>query len=166
MEHIKNIIAENRSVFESDSLPQGHKRRFFRKIKKKVNSKDRLLNSQSKLFIYSMAAAVALAFIIVLPLFKYNRSKSIENAIGNSYVAILNERNAVILSMIGPLDPLDRELVLNTLDQLVQEAIPFEEQLPQNMDWEQKDILAQRYYCPKIEGMEKLKEYVSQLLVL
>lgn len=171
MEEIKNTIEENRGFFESDSLPKGHKERLFKKMESKITKREGLLNSQKKLLSnkslkYYIAAAVVLAFIIISPLYKYNNSKGIEVIIGTNYVTIINEKSAVILSMIETLDPLSKEMVLNTLDQLIFEAIPFDEQLPQSIDPEQRNILEQSYYNPKLEGIEKLKGYVSQLLDL
>lgn len=168
MKDIKNIIKEERVLFESDLLPKGHKERFFQKMESEWANKE-LFNSQrkpskSRLYKYYIAAAMVLAIIIISPLFKSNSSKDTQEIIVNNYVTIINEKSAVILSMIETLDPVNKEMIISTLDQLVFEAIPFGEQLPQNIDPEQRDILEQSYYNPKIEGMEKLKGYVSQLL--
>ena len=84
---------------------------------------------------------MVLAIIIISPLFKSNSSKDTQEIIVNNYVTIINAKSAVILSMIETLDPVNKEMIISTLDQLVFEAIPFGEQLPQNIDSQQRDIL-------------------------
>lgn len=160
MEHIKNNIAEYRSLFESDLLPKGHKERFFQKMEGTSKQFYR------KPYIYYIAAVMILAFIVATPIFNFKRVSNINEIAQNNYVSIINEKNADILSMIESLDALNKELVLSTLDQLVFEAVPFKDQIPQSIGIEQRAILEQRYYNPKIEGMNQLKNYVSQLLEL
>lgn len=160
MEHIKNIIDNNRDYFESGSLPVGHKERF---LKKQRQSR---LKANAKIISYSFAAAVILALIIIPPIFRNNSTTSYGDSISNSYIAKINEESDLILSMIKFLDTSNKEIVLNTLDQLVFEAIPFEEQLPYSLSREERELLEQTYYYPKIEGLERLKGYVAQLVEL
>lgn len=176
MENIKNKIRENRSLFELDPLPKGHKERFLQKIENQESKSKRLVYKQKKelngkkehgkIIVYSLAAAVVLAFIIIPPMFNSFRSKSSLGIIETNYVAILNEKSAVISSMIETLDPINQEMVMSTLDQLVFEAIPFADQLPPSINREEKNRLEESYYYPKIEGMNRLKGYVAQLLEL
>ena len=77
---------------------------------------------------------------------------------------LLNEKSVQINLLAQKLDPNEKDMVLNTLTELITETVPFESQLPADMDESEKSQLKQQYYCPKIQGIEKLSKYVAQLI--
>ncbi|MFA7180163.1 MAG: hypothetical protein WC077_03290, partial [Bacteroidales bacterium] len=61
------------------------------------------------------------------------------------------------------LDPINKAVVNSTLDQLVNEAIPFSNQIPENIPDKQMEEVLRSYYCPKIDGLERLSQYIKNI---
>lgn len=159
MDNLKQLIEENREIFENGELPTGHKKRFLDKINRnKIIKRDSL-----RITLYLCAASVT-AFLIIAPfIIKDNTEIGCPDGLAD-YKSILKNRSSQIYLMADKLDSYNKDIVINTLDELVNEAIPFEDQLPQELDNTIRIQLSQQYYCPKIEGVEKLRGYVTELL--
>ena len=150
METINDMIKNNREMFESNQLPKGHKDRFLRKVaRKKVAAK--------REFVLKVAAAVLIFAAVSVP-WIFNGTQS------GSYLATLQKESSELYLMAEQLDPLNRDLVINTLDQLTTEAVPFADQLPDNLDRKTATRMQKEYYGPKIDGVGRLRGYVSDLL--
>jgi len=159
MDNLKQLIESNRDIFENEELPVGHKERFINKInRRKVVKRDFL-----RITLYLCAASV-IAFLILTPfILKDNSEIGCPDGIAD-YKSVLKSRSSEIYLMADRLDSHNKDIVINTLDELVSEAVPFEDQLPMELDKTTRSQLSQQYYCPKIEGVEKLRGYVAQLL--
>ncbi|HBZ26387.1 MAG TPA: hypothetical protein DEO54_09185 [Rikenellaceae bacterium] len=159
MDNLKQLIENNREIFENEELPVGHKERFLKRVlADKVVVRDYL-----RVALYLCAASVV-AFLILTP---FILKDSVENGCPDGladYKSVLKSRSSEVYLMADRLDSYNKDIVINTLDELVNEAIPFEDQLPMELDKITKSQLSQQYYCPKINGVEKLRGYVSQLL--
>ena len=150
METINDMIKNNREMFENDQLPEGHKDRFLKKVARK-----RLASKRE--FVYKVAAAFLIFAAVTLP-WVLNDTQS------GSYLATLERESSALYIMAEKLDPLNREMVISTLDQLTSEAVPFADQLPDNLDRKTTISKNKEYYGPKIDGVGKLRGYVSELL--
>ena len=155
MDNLKRIIEENRAALESEDLIHGHKERFLERYAN-INRRG---EKNREIKFYLLAAAV-ITFIIISPLkvLKQDRESI------RYYQSLLEVRGAVVYEMAGKLDSYNRDMVLNTLDELTREAIPFDSQLPDELTNRKRRELTGLYYKPKIEGIERLKGYVGELL--
>lgn len=148
MEKLENMIKDNREAFENVKLPEGHKDRFLRKVagKKRAARREMVLKIAAAFLIF---AAVSIPWI-------YNDS--------NGYLAKIERESNEVYNLAQQLDPLHKDMVINTLEQLTTEAVPFIDQLPENLDNKTVKMMKREYYGPKIEGIEKLHGYVTELL--
>lgn len=159
MDNLKQLIVKNREIFENEELPIGHKERFL----KKINRKRVIERDFFRITLYLCAASV-IAFLIIAP---FILNDNIETGCPEGladYKSVLKDRSSEIYLMADRLDSYNKDVVINTLDELVNEAVPFEDQLPLELDKITRSQLSQQYYCPKIEGVEKLRGYVAELL--
>ena len=150
METLNDMIKNNRDMFENNQLPEGHKDRFLKKVARKKFAAKRE-------FVFKVAVAVLIFAAVSVPwIFKGTQP--------GSFLATLERESSALYIMAQELDPLNRAMVINTLDQLTSEAVPFSEQLPDNLDRKTAIKMSKEYYGPKIDGVGRLRGYVSELL--
>jgi len=146
MERLREFIEINKKDFECENLPAGHKMRFY-------------IRMHSKPLTRISAAAAILILLLVTPLIY----QSYFNHNPDKYAAILKNRETQITTIALKLDDRGKEQVLNTLDQLVNDVVTIEEQLPDVVVNEKRDEIISNYYKAKIEGADKLLAYASKL---
>ncbi len=151
MEELKDIIKENPQVFEQGDLPEGHRERFLMKVAQQ--SKRPLYRR----FNYKVAAVITL-FILVTGQVLLNSFSS------KDYGRILEQQSIKVQNLAQQLDPFQRDMVQGVIDQLVMEAIPLRDQLPQELSKREVRRIKESYYTPKIEGMNQLRNYVAEML--
>ncbi len=161
MDELKNFIDINREEFEKDILPANHKERFISKLHKSMKAEARSYRIK-KVNFYLAAASVTL-FLILTPLLYLNKIHKNRTLDVTDYIGIIKDNSATVTKMAETLNPLEKEMVLNTLEELTFEAIPFDSQLSDDVKNGERGELLKMYYSPKIEGIEKLKKYVAQL---
>ena len=150
METLNDMIKNNRDMFENNQLPEGHKDRFLKKVARKKFAAKRE-------FVFKVAAAVLIFAAVSVPwIFKGTQP--------GSFLATLERESSALYIMAQELDPLNRAMVINTLDQLTSDAVLFSEQLPDNLDRKTAIKMSKEYYGPKIDGVGRLRGYVSELL--
>ncbi|MHC1778738.1 MAG: hypothetical protein AB9922_00695 [Bacteroidales bacterium] len=165
MKGLNELIEKGSDEFEGEELPSGHKERFLSKLEqsKALNNRIATSNNYKRTILY-LAAASILAFLVISPIY-FRSGESLECPDGLAdYKTLLKERSADISLMADKLDPNEKGMVMNTLNELINETVPFESQLPSEMDENEKSQLKQQYYCPKIQGVERLGKYIAQLL--
>jgi archaellum component FlaC len=112
---------------------------------------------------FYLAAASVTLFLILTPLLYLNKIHKSRTLDVTDYIGIIKDNSATVTKMAETLNPLEKEMVLNTLEELTFEAIPFDSQLSEDVKNGERGELLKMYYSPKIEGIEKLKKYVAQL---
>ena len=157
MDEFEKFIKDHREKFDLSEPFDGHQKRF--------NSKALLIRSvrAKRLRRYSLvAAAVVFAIIVVTPFLHKNMiiNRSFD---AYYYNIIIGEKERVVKKLAERLEHSERLSVLNTLEQLTGDAVPFESQIPEYLNDREKKKLMKKYYEPKIEGVEKLIEYVSEI---
>lgn len=145
MDNLKIFIDNNREEFESVTMPLGHKMRFY--IKLGIDYKK-----------YIVAAAILILAIVSPLLYQGYFSNDPER-----YKDILKERESQISVLAESMDERDKKSILTTLDQLVKEVIPLEEQLPETLQGEVKKGIITNYYKTKIAGADKLLAYAESI---
>ncbi|MFA6334862.1 MAG: hypothetical protein WCX48_04800 [Bacteroidales bacterium] len=161
MEELKNFIDNNRGDFENENLPEFHKKRFLLKLQKE-HRVERRKYATGRIRFYLAAASVTL-LLILTPLLYLNRAYTNRALDASDYIVLLEERSESITKMAEKLNPQEKNMVLCTLEQLTFEAVLFDSQLSDDVSNGERNELVKRYYSPKIEGVDKLKKYVTQL---
>ncbi|NCB19936.1 MAG: hypothetical protein EOM61_10000 [Bacteroidia bacterium] len=157
MGNIKEFISSNKNLFENDPLPQGHRERFMKKAEKQKTS-------ISKMRIIRVVSLAAILMLLASPLIFLHKQEVICNGSQVDYNTLIQEQAYEIKKLSEQLNQMDKDLVIGTLNQLVTEAVPFEEQLPDYLLEKERRMLQDSYYCPRIEGIKRLKDYVADLL--
>lgn len=158
MDSFKNFIEESRADFETDMLPSGHKERFLNKTS----------FSQSRKRIYTMryltilSAASVILLIITIPFFVNNRISSMNS--GEYYSQILDKQSSRIEKMASNLRQDERLSVESTLNQLNEESVSLEDQLPPSISSRKRREIIKGYYSDKIDGADRLERYVQSLI--
>jgi len=146
MERLREFIDNNREEFEVDKLPAGHRVRFFFRL-------------HYRLILSAGTAAAVLLLLISTPLF-YRDYFGLD---ADKCHKMLENKELEIVTIADKLDVREKEHVLRTLDQLVNDVIPFEEQIPESMNDKEKDKILSNYYKTKIEGVDKLLAYAEKI---
>jgi hypothetical protein len=157
MDEFEKFIKDHRGEFDRREPLDGHEERFY--------SKAVLIRSAraKRLRRYSLAAVAAVFAIIVATPFLHKNMIINRSFDAYDYNTIIGEKERVIKNLAEKLENSDRLSVLNTLEQLTGDAVPFESQIPEYLNAREKKKLMKKYYEPKIEGVEKLIEYVSEI---
>lgn len=157
MDNFKNFIEENRSSFEMEELPAGHRERFMDKL--------RLQKSEPKVIYMpywaKLAIASAIVLILAIPVFVNNRISKLES--GEYYTQMLSEQSDRIEKMAVNLEPGEKLNIESTLRQLEDETVPISEQLPASVTGKERREIIKGYYTNKLEGAERLEKYVASL---
>jgi len=161
MDELKQFIEDNREGFENENLPEYHEDRFFSKLQNEHRREIRTYNYRR--FSYYFAAASVVLLLFLTPMLYFNMVYNKRSLDVADYIGILKERSVEITAMAGKLNSSDKDMVLNTLDQLTFEAVPFDSQLSDDIRNGERHDMIKSYYAPKIEGVDKLKQYVTQL---
>lgn len=157
MEEIKKIIDNSRSELENFEIPFGHKERFFDKFE---SQNSRLLWKKRVKYLYAAAIIVLILTPLSTNFHGIFQNKNIDSTY---YESLISEKNLILLEMSEGLDPINKAVVNSTLDQLVNEAIPFSNQIPENIPDKQMEEVLRSYYCPKIDGLERLSQYIKNI---
>jgi len=108
--------------------------------------------------------AAAIIVLILTPLStNFHGIFQNKNIDSTYYESLISEKNLILLEMSEGLDPINKAVVNSTLDQLVNEAIPFSNQIPENIPDKQMEEVLRSYYCPKIDGLERLSQYIKNI---
>jgi len=157
MDNFKNFIEENRSGFEMEELPAGHRERFMKKLRsQKSETKVVLMPYWAKL-----AVASAVVIMLAIPVFVNNRISKLES--GEYYAQMLSEQSARIEKMAVNLEPGEKLNVESTLRSLEDETVSISEQLPASVTGKERREIIKGYYTNKLEGAKRLEKYVASL---
>ena len=156
MDNFKQFIEENRSGFESEQLPGGHKMRLERRIS----------STRSRRYairIAGVAAAIILVAIVPITSVMSNKVDSVIAMIWK-YESEIELRVTDLYQKAVQLDSQHQDTIIDTIDQLIYEAIPLSEQIPFGLDKERRGEIYEDYYKAKLEGFDMISAYIGELL--
>ena len=137
MQNIENFIKNNIDSFNSGELNLGHKERFNKRI---------ISNKRKIIFGYiSSIAAIGLISLIIWD--TYNNS--IENK--DYKLEMYNEASIIIELAKNTSEFLEKETI-NNVNDLINDSIPLEAQLPEELSKDEKAKILKEYYNSKTEG--------------
>lgn len=154
MDQLEKYIKENINQFNDGPMPQGHKEMFKRKLKEN-NSKNVHRIGFARIIRYT---TIAVATIIIA--FIVKNISIIEKTKANdelNYAQIIKEQELEILNLTKDMDPNTFEEMESTMNIITYESIPLSEQLPDEMEDEEKIKILREYYKQKSEALKRLK---------
>jgi hypothetical protein len=150
MKGIEKYIKENIEKFDLAPVPEGSRNVFLQKVREE---KRRRRTRSIVLAISSMAAAAAIT-VSFLP-----ESLSCEIEKHHKELAL---KEMEIISIVSETSPELMDEVMNTIRVVVSEAIPLEEQLPDEIGIKAKKEILKEYYDCKCKALEQIfDQYIN-----
>lgn len=145
MTELERYINANPGAFDSEPVPAGSRDRFMAA----VNAERRKLRHRRSILAFTgMAAAAALALVLS---FRPDLSKELER-----HHSRLAEKENEIMVMAEREFPYELESLRNTIRSITTEAIPLEDQLPDELPVKEKSRILNDYYNQKYAALESL----------
>ena len=155
MDKIEKYIAEHRSEFDS-SAPAGSRERFMAAAQSQEQKRRRRASVISLSFA-GLAAACTAVFMVLFS--QPDLSHELER-----HHKRLAEKESEIMILADQEFPQEKELILNTIRAILVEAIPLEEQLPEELSVKEKSEILKSYYDRKYAALENLMtQYIETL---
>ena len=154
MDKIEKYIAEHRHEFDSDVAPSGSRERFMAAAQaQKRRRRVRVIS----LSFAGLAAACTAVFMVLFS--QPDLSHELER-----HHKRLAEKESEIMILAEQEFPQEKELILNTIRAILVEAIPLEDQLPEELSVKEKSEILQSYYDRKYAALENLMtQYIETL---
>ena len=155
MDKIEKYIVEHRAEFDS-SAPAGSRERFLAAAQSQAQKRRRRARVISLSFA-GLAAACTAVFMVLLS--QPDLSHELER-----HHKRLAEKESEIMILADQEFPQEKELILNTIRAILVEAIPLEEQLPEELSVKEKSEILKSYYDRKCAALENLMtQYIETL---
>ena len=153
MDKIEKYIAEHRSEFDS-SAPVGSRERFMAAAQAQKRRR------RARMFSISFAGLAAACTAVFMVLFSQpDLSHELER-----HHKRLAEKESEIMILADQEFPQEKESILNTIRAILVEAIPLEEQLPEELSVKEKSEILKSYYDRKYAALENLMtQYIETL---
>lgn len=154
MDNIEKYIAEHRHEFDSDVVPSGSRERFMAAAQaQKRRRRARVIS----LSFAGLAAACTAVFMVQFS--QPDLSRELERQHRR-----LAEKESEIMILADKEFPQEKELILNTIRAILVEAIPLEDQLPEEISMKEKSQILRSYYDRKYAALENLMtQYIETL---
>lgn len=158
MDKIEKYIAEHRSEFDSEAVLAGSRERFMAASKALAQAQKRRRRARVlSLSLAGLAAACIAVFMVLF--FQPDLSRELERQHRR-----LAEKESEIMILADKEFPQDKEVILNTIRAILVEAIPLEEQLPEEISMKEKSEILKSYYDRKYAALENLMtQYIETL---
>ena len=155
MDKIEKYIAEHRSEFDS-SAPAGSRERFLAAAQSQAQKRRRRARVISLSFA-GLAAACTAVFMVLFS--QPDLSHELER-----HHKRLAEKESEIMILAEQEFPQEKELILNTIRAILVEAIPLEDQLPEELSVKEKSEILMSYFDRKYAALENLMtQYIETL---
>ena len=155
MDKIEKYIVEHRAEFDS-SAPAGSRERFMAAAQAQAQKRRR----RERVISLSFAGLAAACTAVFMVLFSQpDLSHELER-----HHKRLAEKESEIMILAEQEFPQEKELILNTIRAILVEAIPLEEQLPEELSVKEKREILKSYYDRKYAALENLMtQYIETL---
>ena len=158
MDKIEKYIVEHRHEFDFEAAPSGSRERFMAAAQAQAQAQQR--RRPARVLIVSFAGlAAACAAVLTVLFFQPDLSSELERQHRR-----LAEKESEIMILADKEFPQDKEVILNTIRSILVEAIPLEEQLPEEISMKEKSEILKSYYDRKYAALENLMtQYIETL---
>ncbi len=151
MTELERYISKNHDAFDSEPVPAGSRERFMAIVT--AEKRKRRIRIMS-LAISGMAAALAILLTVCV-------DPDISKELKRHHTRLAEKENE-ILAMVERDYPDETDMVINTLRSIISEAIPLEEQLPDELPVKEKSRILEDYYESKYSALESLMINISR----
>lgn len=151
MTELERYISSNIDAFDCEPIPEGGKERFMDAVRQE--RRENRIQVLSIAFT-GMAACIA---IIMAVLVEPDISKELER----HYTRMVMKENE-ILTIVERECPEETDMIMNTLRTITADAIPLEEQLPEELSTKEKSRILNEYYDLKYSALENLMANISR----
>ena len=156
MDKIEKYIAEHRSEFDS-SAPAGSRERFMAAAQAQAQAQQR--SRRTRVLSLSFAGLAACTAVFMVLFSQSDISRELERQHRR-----LAEKESEIMILADKEFPQEKELILNTIRAILVEAIPLEEQLPEEISMKEKSEILKSYYDRKYAALDNLMtQYIETL---
>lgn len=151
MTELERYISSNVEAFDCEPIPSGGKERFMDAFRQE--------RRRNRIQILSMAftGMAACIAIIMAVLVEPDISKELER----HYRRMAMKENE-ILTIVGRECPEETDMIMNTLRTITADAIPLEDQLPDELSAKDKSRILNEYYDLKYSALENLMTNISR----
>ena len=151
MTELERYISSNTEAFDCEPIPEGGKERFMDAFRQE--------RRRNRIQILSMAftGMAACIAIIMAVLVEPDISKELER----HYRRMAMKENE-ILTIVGRECPEETDMIMNTLRTITADAIPLEDQLPDELSAKEKSRILNEYYDLKYSALENLMANISR----
>ena len=146
MDRLEQYIKDNRNSFDTEILPSGSRERFMARLE--TEKKARRLRPVWLSVPISAAAAVA---AVALSLSYFRVDREIERSI-----SAMNSQEAQVIALVEEICPEEMDAVMNSIRSITAEAIPFTDQLPDELPERERVMIIKEYYSRKTEALQNL----------
>ena len=151
MTELERYISSNIDAFDCEPIPEGGKERFMDAVRQE-RRKNRI--QVLSIAFTGMAACIA---IIIAVLVEPDISKELER----HYTRMAMKENQ-ILTIVERECPEETDMIMNTLRTITADAIPLEDQLPEELSTKEKSRILNEYYDLKYSALENLMANISR----
>ena len=151
MTELERYISSNIDAFDCEPIPEGGKERFMDAVRQ-----ERRENRIQVLSIAFTGMAACIAIIMAI-LVEPDISKELER----HYTRMAMKENE-ILTIVEREWPEETDMIMNTLRTITADAIPLEEQLPEELSTKEKSRILNEYYDLKYSALENLMANISR----
>ena len=153
MTELERYISSNLEAFDSEPMPEGSKVRFMDAVREE--RRKRRVKIIRLAFTGIAAACAALMVFTSVP----DLSREL-----NLHHQRLAEKEIEIMAMAEMEYPDETDIIMNTVRSITTEAIPLEDQLPDEMSLREKSRILDEYYGRKVSALEELIEQYTESL--
>ena len=151
MTELERYISSNIDAFDCEPIPEGGKERFMDAVRQE-RRKNRI--QVLSIAFTGMAACTA---IIMAVLVEPDISKELER----HYTRMAMKENE-ILTIVEREYPEETDMIMNILRTISADAIPLEDQLPEELSTKEKSRILNEYYDLKYSALENLMANISR----
>lgn len=153
MTELEKYISSNLEAFDSEPMPEGSKARFMDAVGEERRKRRVKI---TRLAFTGIAAACAALMV-------FHAKPDISRELKRHHTR-LAEKEAEILILAEKEYPYDADAIMSTVRSITAEAIPLEDQLPDEMSMKDKSRILNEYYNYKINALEEVMALYTESL--
>lgn len=163
MKNIEQYIRENLYLFNNTEPPQGHKGRFAQKLSKIQNRPcgNITLPRNHSIMVYHLSrVAISVAAVLIF-VFTVQIPTKDDTKAHPDPISLLAQQEELVMEMIKKSNTYMAQQMANAVDNIMFEAIPLSELLPQELSIDQRNTILQNYYNTKAEGIIRVQKILA-----
>jgi hypothetical protein len=148
MDRLEQYIKENINSFDAELPPSGSRARFMARLEAE-KARNKVVRFRH---VWMSAAVSAAAVVAALVAFSYSGAdKDIERSI-----LAMNSQEAQVIALVEKVCPQEMDVVMSSIRSITFEAIPFTDQLPDELPEKERIRIIKDYYGRKIEALQDI----------